>query len=39
MPVRERVTEGLVVVGFVAAAAALLCERPPLAFALAPAAL
>ncbi|MGO9903521.1 MAG: HD-GYP domain-containing protein [Solirubrobacteraceae bacterium] len=39
MPLRERVTEGLVVLGFVAAAAALWCERPPHAFALVPAAL
>jgi putative nucleotidyltransferase with HDIG domain len=39
MPLRERVTEGLVVVGFIAAAAAFWWERPPHAFALVPAAL
>jgi putative nucleotidyltransferase with HDIG domain len=39
MPLRERVTEGLVVIGFVAAAAALWWVRPPHAFAFLPAAL
>jgi putative nucleotidyltransferase with HDIG domain len=39
MPLRERATEGVVVVGFVAAAAALWWVRPPHAFALLPAGL
>ena len=39
MPLRERVTEGLVVLGFLASAAALWWVRPPHAFAVVPAAL
>jgi putative nucleotidyltransferase with HDIG domain len=39
MPLRERVTEGLVVVGFIASAAGLWWVRPPHGFAVLPAAL